>query len=247
MLNNDPFKFTICTGEINVFDDNFNGKLRLNIHAHGEKGYLLMSLGGMSSQLDAEDLIKEIEEEAEVLDKIKLNHYGYVRLLSCSSADDGPSGEESIASSLSKYLNQYCKEIIIQGYRGIINIRSMGFYPNAGIQGNGLFRFNLDKNNRELKSLPNLEQSHGLKNILGKNHYMNKHSISEVEYEKMGTAFDKMQKVLAGEVDRVEPTRVGIIQHEHSDGFDIAPIDEVWFCNGKITNKIYIDSNINRS
>ena len=124
-----PAKIKPIAGDIQVFEDSYNGKPRLNIMGHAEK-----PLGGQPAKIFGEDGkrygAEDIDQEL-LARGIDIRDYKDVRLLTCYSASGG---EQSLAAQLSARTNVRVKgfeQEIITDYYSVDNEDPFKFYEDA--------------------------------------------------------------------------------------------------------------------
>lgn len=127
-----PAKIKPIAGDIQVFEDSYNGKPRLNIMGHAEK-----PLGGQPAKIFGEDGkrygAEDIDQEL-LARGIDIRDYKDVRLLTCFSASGG---EQSLAAKLSARTNVRVKgfeQEIIADYYGIDDEDPFKIYENASAE-----------------------------------------------------------------------------------------------------------------
>lgn len=124
-----PADIKPIAGDIQVFEDSYNGKPRLNIIGHGKKppsGQPTHIEGEDGKRYGAEDIDQELLARG-----VDIRDYKDVRLLTCYSASGG---EQSLAAKLSARTNVRVKgfeQEIITDYYGVDNEDPFKIYENA--------------------------------------------------------------------------------------------------------------------
>ncbi|WP_340611862.1 hypothetical protein [Xenorhabdus bharatensis] len=220
-----------------TFEDKFDNKPRLNLCAHGQPGNLRLRSDDdwddvfLNSDSDAlHNFFMKIE--ARYKKKFAKKYFGFLRLLSCYSADKGLSENrrelESVGRFCSNYFKQSNPDLITQAYHDRLHYPLMKFN-----QREGNYDIKVDREKRQLINLPSLKGIHALFHR-NENYINNSVTNDEATIQFQKQRFNTMNKSIGNDIDRVEPLTKLNFTDRNTQILRRTSIHEVWFKKGEI-------------